>query len=169
MLRPFLSFHSVSTSLLHCKTVESVSMHILKNYVDNMHNRMHIFKENAFNMHICLIKTEKAAERTVKFSSSSFICTYFEDFFKKYVEYRAYFGDFSRKYAICNSSLYIAQRLFYQRYCNLLSVSQTPNRYHIYTVFSLICKLPPRKNHQKSWFFKFTSFSTLVISLNQRL
>jgi hypothetical protein len=71
MLRPFLSFHSVSTSLLHCKTVESVSMHILKNYVDNMHNRMHIFKENAFNMHICLIKTEKAAERTVKFSSSS--------------------------------------------------------------------------------------------------
>ena len=41
-VRHRVKFHSVSTSLLHCKTVESVSMHILKNYVDNMHNRMHI-------------------------------------------------------------------------------------------------------------------------------
>jgi len=95
MLRPFLSFHSVSTSLLHCKTVESVSMHILKNYVDNIHNRMHIFKENAFNMHICLIKTEKAAERTVKFSVSSFVCAYFKNFPRKYAQHRAYFRTFS--------------------------------------------------------------------------
>lgn len=72
MLRLF-SFHSFSflslvlrSSLLHCKTVKSSPVHILANYVDNMYNRVHIFKETDFNMHIYLIKIEKAAKRTVK-------------------------------------------------------------------------------------------------------
>lgn len=65
MLRLF-SFHSFSVAPLHCEAMRSSSVHILANYVDNMYNRVHIFKETDFNMHIYLIKIEKAAKRTVK-------------------------------------------------------------------------------------------------------
>lgn len=65
MLRLF-SFHSFSASPLHCEAVRASSVHILANYVNNMYNRVHIFKETDFNMYIYLIKIEKAAKRTVK-------------------------------------------------------------------------------------------------------
>lgn len=46
-------------------------------------------------MHIGTVHIEKAAERTVKFFISSFVCAYFKNFPRKYAQRRAYFRTFS--------------------------------------------------------------------------
>ena len=46
-------------------------------------------------MHIGTVPIEKAAERTVKFFISSFVCAYFKNFPRKYAQRRAYFRTFS--------------------------------------------------------------------------
>lgn len=71
------------------------TVHIWGDYIKNMHNDVHIFRKNTFNMHICSAKTEKTVERVVSLSLNSLENTYFEDFFKIYVEYYAYFWTFS--------------------------------------------------------------------------
>ena len=72
-------------------------------------------------MHIGTVPIEKAAERTVKFSVSSFVCAYFKNFPRKYAQHRTYFKTFSRLYVIR------ALRL-------ITAVSQQPFREAFYAV-----------------------------------